>query len=110
MTTQKFNLSIIPGGINPKVNVSQYDKGQTFEPSPDPLLEEAQGYVKDIKLGESDAAKVKELVMPLLKDASIFGTDLEAAGLTDKILGYFMELIADKGAIRKTLHGVVSAL
>ena len=31
MTTQKINLSIIPGGINPIVNVSQYDKGQTFE-------------------------------------------------------------------------------
>lgn len=80
------------------------DKGNKFEPSPDPMLEKAQGFVKDIKLGESDADKVKELVMPLLKDASIFGTDLETAGLTDKILGYFMELIAGIDAVRNTLH------
>ena len=80
------------------------DKGNKFEPSPDPMLEKAQGFVKDIKLGESDADKVKELVMPLLKDASIFGTDLETAGLTDKILGYFMELIAGTDAVRNTLH------
>ena len=80
------------------------DKGQTFEPSPDPLLEEAQGYVKDIKLGETDSAKVKEAVLPLLKNAAIFGTDLEAAGLSDKIVSYYMELLAGEGAVRGTLQ------
>ena len=86
------------------------DEGVSFEPSPDPLLEKAQGFVKNIKLGETDAAKVKAEVLPLLKDATIFGVDLEKEGMADTVVAYFMELIADKGAIRKTLHGVVSAL
>lgn len=30
MTTQRLNLSIIPGGMKPILNVSQYDKGQTW--------------------------------------------------------------------------------
>ena len=30
MTTQSFNLDIIPQGVNPLVYVSQYDKGQTW--------------------------------------------------------------------------------
>ncbi len=80
------------------------DKGNNFEPSPDPLLEKAQSFVKDIKLGETDESKVKAAVLPLLKDASIFGTDLEAAGLADKAIAYFMELVAGENAIRNTLH------
>ena len=79
------------------------DAGNTFEPSPDPLLEKAMGFVKDIKLGEKDEAKVKAAVLPLLKDATIFGTDLEAVGLSDRIVSYFMELIEGLGAIRKTI-------
>ncbi len=79
------------------------DAGNTFEPSPDPLLEKAMGFVKDIKLGEKDEAKVKAAVLPLLKDATIFGTDLEAVGLSDRIVSYFMELIEGPGAIRKTI-------
>ena len=30
MTTQTINLDLIPNGVNPVVNVSQYDKGQTW--------------------------------------------------------------------------------
>ena len=30
-TTQSFNLDLIPGGIPPIVNVSQYDKGQKWQ-------------------------------------------------------------------------------
>ncbi|MCR5558400.1 MAG: mannitol dehydrogenase family protein [Butyrivibrio sp.] len=86
------------------------DEGAAFEPSPDPLLEKAQGFVKDIKLGETDKEKVKAAVLPLLKDATIFGVDLEKEGMADTVVSYFMELIADKGAIRKTLHSVVSSL
>lgn len=31
MTTQEFNLDLIPNGISPIVHVSQYDEGQTWE-------------------------------------------------------------------------------
>jgi fructuronate reductase len=79
-------------------------KGQSFEPSPDPLLEEAQSFVKDIKLGETDENKVKAAVLPLLKNAAIFGTDLEAAGLSDRIVGYYLELLKGEGAVRATLQ------
>jgi fructuronate reductase len=80
------------------------DEGNEFELSPDPMLEKAGAFVKDIKLGESDAAKVKATILPLLKDETIFGVDLESVGLADTVVSYFMELVADKGAIRKTLQ------
>ena len=79
------------------------DNGESFEPSPDPLLEKAKGYVSGIKLGESDAEKIKASVLPLLKDASIFGVDLEKAGLSDLVISYFAELIKGTGAVRETL-------
>ncbi|MBO5623135.1 MAG: mannitol dehydrogenase family protein, partial [Butyrivibrio sp.] len=80
------------------------DKGVSFEPSPDPLLEKAQNFVSGIKLGETDKSKVKSAVLPLLRDASIFGVDLEAVAMSDLVVDYFMELIAGEGAIRKTLQ------
>nr|WP_297763502.1 mannitol dehydrogenase family protein [uncultured Butyrivibrio sp.] len=83
------------------------DNGNSFEPSPDPLLEKAQAFVKDIKLGETDEAKVKDKVLPLLKDATIFGVDLEKVGLADRVISYFVELIAGTGAVRKTLEKYV---
>ncbi len=80
------------------------DEGAAFEPSPDPMLEKAQSFVKDIKLGESDKDKVKAAVLPLLKDAAVFGVDLEKIGLSDMVIDYFMELISGTGAVRKTLQ------
>ena len=80
------------------------DEGKEFELSSDPLLEKGRGYVSDIKLGESDTDKIKADVLPLLKDASIFGVDLEEVGLSDLVIGYFAELVAGKGAVRKTLE------
>lgn len=80
------------------------DNGNAFEPSPDPLLEEAQKYVAEFKLGESySEAAIAEKVMPLLKNAQIFGVDLEEAGLAGKVISFFAELIAGVGAVRETL-------
>jgi fructuronate reductase len=79
------------------------DEGNSFEPSPDPMLEKGQSFVKGISIGETDAEKVKAQVLPLLKDATIFGVDLEEAGLADVVVSYFMELVASTGAIRKTV-------
>ena len=81
------------------------DNGNAFEPSPDPLLETAQAYVADVKLGEKpDFAKIEGL----LRNKTIFGVDLVEAGLGDKIYGYFTELTAGPGAVRKTLHKYVT--
>jgi fructuronate reductase len=100
------NLKLIPlvhaGWLRYLMGVN--DEGASFEPSPDPMLEKAQAYVKDIKLGETDRNKVKAAVLPLLSDATIFGVDLEKVGLSDMIIDYFMELISGTGAVRKTLQ------
>lgn len=80
------------------------DNGNAFEPSTDPLLEEAQKYVAEFKLGESySEAAIAEKVMPLLKNAQIFGVDLEEVGLAGKVISFFAELIAGVGAVRETL-------
>ena len=77
------------------------DNGNTFEPSPDPLLETAQAYVKEFKLGEKpDCTKLEGL----LRNKTIFGVDLIEAGLADKVCAYFTELTAGVGAVRATLH------
>ena len=80
------------------------DRGAVFEQSPDPLLETAKAYVKDMKLGEKPDTKKLE---GLLRNATIFGVDLVDAGLADKIYDYFTELIEGVGAVRKALHKYV---
>ena len=81
------------------------DEGKAFEPSSDPLLETAQGYVRDFKLGEKpDTAKLEGL----LRNKAIFGVDLVEAGLADKVCDYFIELTAGPGAVRATLHKYVN--
>ena len=80
------------------------DQGKAFELSADPLLDKARAFVADIKLGESDSEKIRNAVLPLLKDASVFGVDLEEVGLADRVIGYFTELVAGEGAVRKTLE------
>ena len=81
------------------------DNGNAFEPSPDPLLETAQAYVKDVKLGEkADCSKLEEL----LRNKTVFGVDLVEAGLADKVCAYFTELTAGVGAVRATLHKYVT--
>lgn len=81
------------------------DEGKPFEPSPDPLLETAQGYVADMKLGEKpDCAKLEGL----LRNKTIFGVDLYEAGLADKVCACFEELTAGVGAVRATLHKYVT--
>ena len=43
----------------------------------------------------------------ILKDKRIFGVDLYEVGLAEKVLQYFNELIAGKGAVRATLKKYV---
>ena len=82
------------------------DRGEAFEPSPDPLLATAQEYVAGMQLGEKpDCAKLEGL----LRNKTIFGVDLVEAGLADKVCAYFTELTAGPGAVRATLHKYVNA-
>ncbi len=77
------------------------DNGEEFTPSADPLLDELQGYVKDVKLGDTEIEK--DLLRPILSNDKIFGVDLYEVGLGEKIEGIFLELIAGKDAVRNTL-------
>jgi fructuronate reductase len=80
------------------------DAGSAFEPSPDPLLADVQKYVADFTLGTVPSAEsVKSAVLPLLRNAQIFGVDLEEAGLADTVIGFFREELAGTGAVRETL-------
>ena len=81
------------------------DAGKAFEPSPDPLLQKAQAFVSDMKLGEEPDV---EALRGLLSDASIFGVDLYEAGLAERVCDAFKALCAGPGAVRGTLQKIVS--
>ena len=83
------------------------DAGKPFEPSPDPLLEELQAIVAplEVKEGPQDMSCLKELYRRI----DVFGVDLYAAGLGERIEGMAAELYAGPGAVRRTLHKYVSA-
>ena len=78
------------------------DKGEKIELSPDPLLEELLPHLEGISLG--DRGPFHEQLKPVLSNANIFGIDLYEAGLGEKVEGYFEELVAEEGAVRKTLQ------
>jgi fructuronate reductase len=77
------------------------DEGNPFTPSPDPLLDELMGYVKDVKLGDKHVDT--SILKPILSNDKIFAVNLYDVGLGEKIEGMFLELIAGKGAVRATL-------
>lgn len=81
------------------------DNGNPFELSSDPLLPDVCPIVKDIKLG--DGREAIEKITPILKMSKIWGVDLYETGLADTVAGYFVELIAGKGAVLKTLEKYV---
>ena len=82
------------------------DEGKPFEPSPDPLLSELQAIVAplEVKAGAQDMGCLKALY----SRADVFGLDLYAAGLGERIEAMTAELYAGPGAVRKTLHKYVS--
>lgn len=81
------------------------DSGQPFALSTDPMLDTLQSYVASVQLG--DPASAKDSIRPILSSTELFGVDLYAAGLGEKIEGYFKELIAGPGAVEATLKKYV---
>ena len=81
------------------------DAGRTFALSPDPLLETLCPYVAGIQLGES--ADVEALLRPVLQNKAVFGVDLYEVGMAETVCGYFRELTAGTGAVRKVLKNVL---
>ena len=77
------------------------DKGQVFDVSPDPILPAMQKQLAGVTLGQTE--NLHEALKPILSDASIFGVDLYAAGLGDRVEAMLAELNAGPGAVRATL-------
>ena len=65
------------------------------------MLSELQGILAGVEIGRPESADGK--LAGILANPVLFGSDLYAVGLGDKIEGMFGELIAGKGAIRATL-------
>ncbi len=82
------------------------DNGKAFTPSSDPLLAELQQIVAGLEVAEGpqDFSCLKQLY----SRADVFGTDLYAVGLGEKIEAMAAELFAGPGAVRRTLHKYVS--
>ncbi|MVX64797.1 mannitol dehydrogenase family protein [Clostridium chromiireducens] len=78
------------------------DNGNAMELSPDPLLDELKKYVANVKLGTKEL--VEDTLKPILINEEIFGVNLYAIGLGEKIEGYFNEMISGVGAVRSTLE------
>lgn len=84
------------------------DEGNSFDLSPDPLLDTVCPYVANFKLGESrEIAEIEAELKPVLENAKIFGVNLYEVGMAKKVCGYFKELTAGIGAVRATLKKYV---
>lgn len=77
------------------------DQGQPFTCSPDPLLEKVQPIAQAIPFGTQ---ATQEDFGSLLEDASIWGVDLKAAGLSALVVEDFNRLNQGPGAVRTTLE------
>ena len=81
------------------------DEGETFELSPDPLLDTVCPYVAGFQLGEK--ADVEAALKPILSNDTIFGVNLYEVGMAEMVCNYFEEMIAGRGAVRETLKKYV---
>lgn len=78
------------------------DMGNTFELSPDPMLDTVCPYVADVKLGE--VCGVEKRLKPILENKKIFGVNLYGVGMAELVCNYFKELTEGSGAVRKVLE------
>ena len=89
LKTQKFDGMIVTGAP-----IEQLDYEEVS------YWEEMKEILGDVKLGDRIE---KEKILPILKDATIFGVDLEEYGLADKVVAFLNEELEGIGAVRNTL-------
>lgn len=92
------------------------DNGEAFEISPDPMAAQLKEVVNKLEIrNEEKEAKmikpllrknVEEIVRPILENKEIFGVDLYALGMADKICEYLEEMLQVPGAVRKVLKTI----
>ena len=81
------------------------DNGNDIALSPDPRMDEMKQRLGTLTFGNNEGAE--EILTPILKDETIFGLDLVAAGLGDAIIAAFKQMNSGKGEIRKIIHELV---
>ncbi|MCR5413702.1 MAG: mannitol dehydrogenase family protein [Kiritimatiellae bacterium] len=77
------------------------DAGEAMEVSPDPLKDSLQKALANVVW--NDPSSYRGELRGILANASIFGTDLSATPLADRIEGYFVRLLAGPGSARALL-------
>ncbi|MCD8330629.1 MAG: mannitol dehydrogenase family protein [Lachnospiraceae bacterium] len=77
------------------------DRGESFELSPDPLLPWLQKQLESVKFGEPGSLAGQ--LQPILSNENIFGLNLYAAGLGEKIEEMVRQQLIGPGAVRDTL-------
>ena len=78
------------------------DDGKTIEISADPMKDELQAQLAGIEVGKPETYHGQ--IRPILANANIFGSDLTAIGMADRIEEMFVSELAGEGAVRKTLE------
>lgn len=80
------------------------DNGKPMEISPDPMLEELQKHIKNIKFKNKET--IGNNLKPILSNKIIFAVDLydEKINLGKKIESYFKEMISKENAVKKCLE------
>ena len=81
------------------------DKGEVFELSPDPLLESAQADMASVKFGQPLKGGELDKIM---SRSEIWGYDLSTSVMKEAVIKNFESMNAGVGAVRKTLHEIVS--
>ena len=78
------------------------DQGNAMELAPDPMIPQLQAALSGVHFGEPDSLGGQ--LRPILQNANIFGIDLYAAGIGEKIETMVREELAGPGAVRTTLQ------
>lgn len=78
------------------------DDAQPMDVSPDPMKDALQEKLKGIEVGRPGSYRGQ--LREILSNEAIFGSDLCRCGLAERIERFFVEEIADAGAVRATLH------
>lgn len=82
------------------------DNGNEFTLSPDPLIDFIKPIISKFEIGKKEL-NIEEILLPILSREDIFGVDLYKNNLSKKIINYFEEMIASKGAVYETLKKYV---
>jgi len=77
------------------------DQGKPFEVSPDPNYKTLVANLSGINLGQKGSFHAQ--LEPILSNSAYFGVNLYEVDLGTKVEDYFTQMLAGRGAVRKTL-------